>query len=339
MGSGTYNCRVNADTLSSEAVCAIGREELLFRAGNRTFTVNYADVKDFRLLNYHLFIETSGGKVEVSQLGLQTEDFFDKLWEAYNARCLNALFVEDGPLFTGEGDYAYTEQGEEERHGIAKITLHSDCLCMLPHNSGARRIPLCFSQEPETEQFKISLKLDTGEQYRISRIGRDTEAVFGKMCAARTKVVRKWKAAHDELSAHLPERLCERADEYQQMEAVGCRMICGLYSLDDTGFWFAGIKEGKAAIELVTNEQTATYLYTFNTSDTEFEQALRHAMESAGKHREVIFTDLADKPLYRMTVERSRALRFLRAHNAGHILHSGGWSERLKEFLNNAGNQ
>ncbi|MBO4453692.1 MAG: hypothetical protein J5761_01400 [Paludibacteraceae bacterium] len=338
MSSGTYNCRVNADTLSGEALCAIGQEELQFRADNRTFTVNYADVKDLRLLNYHLFIETSGGKVEVSHLGLQTEDFFEKLWEAYNARCLDALFVEDEPIFTREGDYAYTEQGEE-RHGIAKISLHSDCLCLLPHNNGARRIPLCFTQEPEAEPFKISLRLDTGEQYRISRIGRDTEAVFGKMSAARTKVIRKWKAAHDELSAQLSERLGERADEYRQMETVGCQMVCGLYSLDDTGFWFAGIKEGKAAVELVTKEQTATYLYTFNTSDTGFEHALRHAMESAGMHREVIFTDIADKPLYRMTVERSRALRFLRAHNAGRIIHSGGWSERLREFISDAGNQ
>ena len=332
MDSGTYNCTVNAEAFAGEAVCAIGREEVQFRADNRTFTVNYADVKDLRLLNYHLFLETSSGKVEVSQLGLQTEDFFEKLWEAYNARCLDALFVEDEPLFTGEGDYAYTEQGEE-RHGIAKISLHSDCLCLLPHNNGARRIPLCFSQEPETEQFKISLKLDTGDQYQISRIGRHTEDVFEKMCAARTKVVKKWKAAHEELSAQLSERLGERADEYQQMEAVGCRMICGLYSLDDTGFWFAGIKEGKAAVELVTNEQTATYLYTYDTSDTDFEYALRHAMESAGLHREVIFTDLTDKPLYQMTVERSRALRFLRAHNAGRIIHSGGWGERLREFF------
>lgn len=332
MDSGTYNCTVNAEAFAGEAVCAIGREEVQFRADKRTFTVNYADVKDLRLLNYHLFLETSNGKVEVSQLGLQTEDFFEKLWEAYNARCLDALFVEDEPLFTGEGDYAYTEQGEE-RHGIAKISLHSDCLCLLPHNNGARRIPLCFSQEPETEQFKISLKLDTGDQYQISRIGRHTEDVFEKMCAARTKVVKKWKAAHEELSAQLSERLGERADEYQQMEAVGCRMICGLYSLDDTGFWFAGIKEGKAAVELVTNEQTATYLYTYDTSDTDFEYALRHAMESAGLHREVIFTDLADKPLYQMTVERSRALRFLRAHNAGRIIHSGGWGERLREFF------
>lgn len=332
MDSGTYNCQVNAEAFAGDAVCAIGREELVFRADNRTFSVNYAHIKDFRLLNYHLFLETSNGQVEVSQLGLQTEDFFEKLWQSYNARCLDALFVEDEPLYSGEGDYAYTEQGEE-RHGIAKISLHSDSLCLLPHNNGARRIPLCFSQEPETEQFKISLKLDTGEQYQISRIGRHTEDVFEKMSAARTKVVKKWQAAHAELSAQLSERLGERTDEYQQMEAVGCRMICGLYSLDDSGFWFAGLKDGKAAVELVTEEQTATYLYTFDAPESDFEYALRHAMESAGLHREVIFTDLADKPLYQMTVERSHALRFLREHNTGRIIHNGSWTVRLQEFI------
>lgn len=336
MDSGTYNCLVNAEAFAGDAVCAIGREELVFRASNHTFTINYAHIKDFRLLNYHLFLGTSNGQVEVSQLGLQTEDFFEKLWQSYNARCLDALFVEDEPLFSGEGDYAYTEQ-DKECHGIAKISLHSDSLCLLPHNSGARRVPLCFSQEPETEQFKISLKLDTGEQYQISRIGRHTEEVFEKMSAARTKVVKKWQAAHAELSSQLSERLGERTDEYQQMEAAGCRMICGLYSMDDSGFWFAGLKEGKAAVEIVTDEQTATYLYTFDTTESNFEYALRHAMESAGLHREVIFTDLADKPLYQMTVERSRALRFLREHNTGRIIHNGSWSERLREFIANPG--
>ena len=334
MDSGTYNCRINADALSGEAVCAIGREALQIKSDNKTLNVNYADLQDFRLLNYHLQLFTADGQIELSELGHQTEAFFQKLWEAYDARSREALFIEGEPLYEGEGDYAYSEHGVEQ-HGIARIALYDNCLCLCPHDRYARRVPLCFAEEPKTENFRITVTLDTGDQYQISRIGRHTDAVFEKMCATRKAVVKRWQNAHRELESHLAERLGERSAEYHAMEECGCKMICGLYAVDETGFWFEGLKDGKAAVELVTDEQTATYLYEYDTDDAAFERTLRHAMESAALHREVIFTDIADKPLYRMTVERSHHIEFLRAHNAGRIIHSGSWTERLREFFLN----
>lgn len=332
MDSGTYKCRINADALSGEAVCAIGREALNIKSGNKSLVVNYADLQDFRLLNYHLQLFTTNGQLEISELGYQTEDFFQKLWESYDARSREALFIEGAPLFEGEGDYEFIEQGIQQ-HGIARIALYDNCLCLCPHDRFARRVPLCFSEAPKTENFRITLTLDTGDRYQISRIGRQTDEVFEKMCVTRIAVLKRWQNAHKELQSHFAERLGERTSEYQQMEECGCKMISGLYAADDSGFWFAGLKDGKAMVELVTEEQTATYLYEYDTDDVTFERTLRHAMESAALHREVIFTDIADKPLYRMTVERSHHITFLREHNAGRIIHSGVWSDRLHEFL------
>jgi hypothetical protein len=86
-------------------------------------------------------------------------------------------------------------------------------------------------------------------------------------------------------------------------------------------------------VELVTPEQTATYLYAYDTGDRVFEYSLRHAMESVGLHREVIFVDLSDKPLYQMTVERSYHLRFLRNHNVKRIIHNAAWDKNLSDFF------
>ena len=155
----------------------------------------------------------------------------------------------------------------------------------------------------------------------------------GKIVALQQKVAQRWRKAHKELADDLSARLGADAEGYRRMESLGCRMVTGLYSLEDESFWFAGIRDGKAAVEWVTQEQTATYLYTFDTDEAVFERSLRHALESAALHREVIYTDLDGKPLYKMTVRRSYHLRFLRDHFAGRIIHNSSWPERLREFF------
>lgn len=329
---GTYHCKVESSGLVGEAIGIIGAEALEIKAEKSTLRVDFADMRDFRLMDYHIILDTSNGKVELSQLGFQTEDFFEKLWQAYAQRSREALFVEGEALYTGEGDYYYTEQGVEA-HGIAKVELHDDCMCLFPHNDKARRIPLCFADAPYAADFQISLKLDTGDSYRVSRLGRSFDAVAEKIVSTQKKTAQRWQKAHSELSDNLGERLGADAGGYDWIKAQGCRMIDGLYTPDDEGFWFAGIKNGKAAVEWVTEEQTATYLYQFQTDDTVFERSLRHALESSALHREVIFTELNGKPLYQMTVHRSYHLRFLRQHFAGRIIHNSMWQERVKEFF------
>ena len=310
----------------------IGGEALSVRTKGGGMQVDYSDLSDIRLIDYRVVLETAGGKVEISCLGRQTEDFFEKLWEAYGERSREALFVASEPLYAGEGDYAYTEQGLEA-HGIAKVALYPDCLCIFPHDDRARRIPLCFADAPEAEDFWISLRLDTGDIYRVGRIGRSFDAVSERMVMQQQKVAQRWRKAHRELADNLAGRLGADAEGYRRMESLGCRMVTGLYSLEDESFWFAGIRDGKAAVEWVTQEQTATYLYTFDTDGTVFERSLRHALESSALHREVIYTDLDGKPLYRMTVLRSYHLRFLRDHFTGRIIHNGSWQERVREFF------
>ena len=77
--SGTYNCSVASERLHGEAVCAIGTEALEIKSEKGAQRLDYADLHDMRLLDYHVVLDTAHGKVGLSALGFQTEDFFEKL--------------------------------------------------------------------------------------------------------------------------------------------------------------------------------------------------------------------------------------------------------------------
>lgn len=329
---GSYTCTVARQQNRQEGKVTITEEGLEFTCDSEHFFLDFAYLMDFRLKEYHLFLETTTGQVELSMLGKQTETFFERLWEAYNNKCTKALFVTEDTRYEGEGDYAYTEQGVVQQ-GIAKIALYDSCLVLYPHDRYARRIPLCFCKEPVTADFQLSLESDTGDTYRIGRIGRYSQEVFDRIVRLRSEVATKWREAHLELEQQLPSKLGPAQTCYEIMASCGGRMVSGLFSLETEGFWFANLHPHKAVVELVTNEQTATYLYQFPTDPQLFEYALRHAMESVALHREVIFTDIADKPLYQMSVDRNYHVAFLREHNAGRIIHSGSWEQQLRAFL------
>jgi len=141
------------------------------------------------------------------------------------------------------------------------------------------------------------------------------------------------------------------ADEYLALKEIcGFMRICvgmksGLAGEDSENIlWLIapGQKHGTAAVELVTSEETAaaTFIYHgFSDWDT-FRRSLNQAMEAIGFRREVI--RLTDDELTRpdcadmaMAVRRNGALRFIRSHFAGRVIHSSPehWKRELFAYL------
>lgn len=398
-----YECRFTRGGAACDAVVSVEKEGLDIRPASKGPAVflDYADLYDYRLINYHLFLELEKETWELSQLGYQTEEFFEKLWLAYDARSREALFLEGSPLIEAEGDYEYQE-GQLHAKGKAKLALYEDCLCILPHNAGARRIPLCFAAPPVREGFSLTIRLDTGDVYTIARLGYDTDPFFEKLAKAQAKAAKTWAEKHRELEQELasgPDKLLGgKKPQFEAMKALaGCAssagkkalaLLCGLFAPEkDSGegsgpeeipeepdredsepeeipetpagedaepagedgepsgkavtppgkrFWLSAVDNGEAAVELITEEQSAIYLYRFQTDSVTFAAILRHAMESVGSHRELIYLEeerLNENALYRMAVVRNRYVRYLRSCWAGRIIHSGNWEEKLKEFL------
>lgn len=339
----TYECVASLRGASFDAHAEIGRDAIVISGAGSAgpagpesrLELGYEDLMDMRLLNYRLLLDMRSEMVELSKLGYQTEDFFEKLWAAYARKSSDALFVGEDLVMASEGDYAYTE-GDLERKSIAKLELYTDSLSIFPHDAGARRVPLCFAGNPVREGFSLELELDTGESYRIARLGNDTDPFFERLSARRDKAVKAWDDAHRALEHDLSVRLGDASEAYRAFSNTGAAVACGLFSPYEEEFWFAAIGVDRCAVELVTDEQTATYLYRFDCGPERFCASLRHAMEAVKKNRRLIYLpeeELVQVPLYRMSAERSVHVRFLRACNAGRIIHTGSWAARLAEFF------
>lgn len=330
----TYECVVTRGSASFDARVAISPDGLQTQ-GRGGVSIPFSDLMDMRLPNYRVLLRLREEEVQITQLGYQTEDFFEKLWQAYAAKSRASLFVDARPLMESEGDYAYDEPSGSA-HGIAKLEVFSDCVCLHPHDVGARRIPLCFADGLEREGFSLTLTLDTGERYRLFRLGRDTEGFFRRVEESRKRCRAQWDAAHRGLERNLKVRLGDAYERYVTFAELGANVVVGLFSPDDEGFWFAAVGSGRAAVELITDEDTATYLYRYNTDDASFVRSLRHAMEAVRRNRRIVFLsdeEIEHMPLYRMALDRSAHVRFLRSCNAGRVIHTQSWERKLREFF------
>ncbi len=335
---GSFGCSAEIDGASFEAQAQITPEAIVLRGG-RSATIPFVDLMDMRLLNYRLRLTLRHGEATISQLGYQTEDFFETLWKAYAARSRESLFVTGAPLIACEGDYSY-EEPDVSQKSIAQLELRDDSLCILPHDVGARRVPLCFAEPPVRHGFALDLRLDTGESYGVARLGTNTSPFFEKLASARSRTVTAWKAAHQKLWENLEARLGNAAEYHKTLAGLGIPVESGLFSLDDEAFWLCAVGRGRAALEFVSNEKAATYLYCFTSDPQSFLGSLRHAMEAVGRHRRLIFLsedELDAEPLFRMAADRSSHVRFLRSCNVGRIIHTNAWHTRVREFFGTAG--
>lgn len=336
--------------MSGDAVIQIGGEDLGIQINGQSFCLNYADLREFSPHNFHLYMDTAKGAWELSQLGHDFEGFFKELWKTYNKRSLESLFIEKAAVMEAEGEYSYTDDGAAAQ-GTAKISLFPDCICILPPDNRARRIPLCFVQELKLDNYTIHIVLDTDEGYELIRMGRDTVSLFDALCKCRKEAQVNWASDLKKLSGSLEQRLGEALKRYGFLQnASGAEnVVHGIFAptqeADEADeekveavlpFWIAASGNGTAAVELITSEKSATYLYRFSCEQQTFIRRLRHAMEAMGTHREIIGMDeaaLKENPLYFMSVQRNPHLRFLRSSVAGRIIHTESWKQKTAEFL------
>ena len=367
-----YSCTVKLGENQAEAFAEIGEDEILI-SGGLNASLLYANISDMRLLNYNLILTMTDGEVKISKLGYETENFFEKLWEAYAKKSIDALFVTEKPVIDTEGDYFFEETSIPDgiphmspadsvrndsdngvphvapadsvrndsallnKKGIARLSLYSDCVCLIPHNIFGRRIPLCFATEPERDGFAVSMSLDTGEKYGFSRLGFNTDPFFERLIKFRNETVKKWTEAHVRLAAELDCRIGKKSDTLNAFRETYADIVSGLFAADDeNNFWIAAVNDGHAAVELITDEDTAVYTYGFDIPEETFIIHLRHAMEAVKKNRRLIYISddlLNEDPLYRMSVARSPHVRFLRSCCTGRVIHTGDWREKVKDFL------
>lgn len=167
-----YTAQVTSYLVNGEAKLTVGEDGLAVTALFDAADIPYADMTALELADYTITIKTHGGSFTLSRMGNWCQPFYDALFEAYNQKVLKALFVSDKLLMKTSGHYQYVEDGFVVA-GVAPLQVHENCVCILPPNLAARRIPLCFLSALRKGEHDLSLELKTGEHYTFSKLGRE----------------------------------------------------------------------------------------------------------------------------------------------------------------------
>ena len=277
--------------------------------------LDFADVQFIRPINHRVFIDMYGGEsVEISMLGFSYDGFWEELMQRFSQRSLESLFANETPIMNCEGEYCFSNY-----RGRGLIILLSDAVCVVPQNCHAVRIPLCFAKKIILEGYMLSITLDTDEKYSVGRMGYDTKH-FAEQCI---KNCEQTKLKREQLLS-----------KYLVMAPYSEKGLFRTAQQDE--YYLAAIKNGKCAVELFTHGDSATYLYRYAQQDDMFLRHLAMAMESVGSNREIIYiTDeqLAENPLFRMSVARCESVRFLRSAYVGRLIHTANHSKSLMDFI------
>ncbi len=277
--------------------------------------LNYADIQSLIPVNHRVRIITLDGEtIEVSMLGFSYDGFWEELTEQFGKRSLDSLFVEEKLIMMCEGEYQMPCES-----GRGKIALYSDAVCVLPQSCNAVRIPLCYVDRLWLDGYQLHISMGSGEQYIVGKMGYDTKPFTERAEQAADAVKSMRSKAVNAATLHEP--FTEK----------------GLFrTRNPEQYWNAAFGDGVCAVELFTGEDAATYLYRFEESRDVFLAGLERAMEAVGTHREVIYMaeeQLSANPLYRMTVQRTPAVLYLRARSNGRLIHGKNHALRLKEYL------
>ena len=277
--------------------------------------LDYADVSAIRPINHRVYIDTlSGETLEVAMLGFSYDGFLEELTKAFSDRSMESLFADEQPIMRCEGEYILPD-----KQGRGTIILLPDAVCVLPMNCRAVRIPLCYVEEIALDGYQVRFTMRSGVRYTVGRMGYDTKPFAERAQTAADRTKKK------------------RAQAIAALNITPPFTHAGLFRTGQPElYWLAALSNGCCAVELYTGDDAATYLYRFSEPQEQFLYNLEEAMEAMGVHREIIFlTDdqLNEKPLYRMSVARSEAVRYLRSRSAGRLIHNASHAQRLQEFL------
>lgn len=169
-----FEAFVECPLFAEEAKLTLDKDGLLIAARFDKLSIPYGEIAAFSLADYRAEILTAEAAVTISRTDQPIRWLYDKLYASYNNAVLEALLVEGKHNFDSAAEYIAEENGKS-RQGPAILRLYEDCLCILPPDRYARRIPLCFLAAMEKNGYSLALTLSTGERYTLRKLGRELD--------------------------------------------------------------------------------------------------------------------------------------------------------------------
>lgn len=202
MNGNPYEGQLTSPGLNGPVKLTVADDALDLDTGQGCSTLPYADISAIALLDYAVQVTLAGQNLVISRLGQACQWFYDELTAAYNRCVLRALFVEQAPLLTTTGTISFREdQGGWTDPG--QIALFDDCLCLLPPDRRARRLPLAFLKAIERQPYGLTVTLTSGETCHLTRLGYDLVPLEHQLSACRRTLTEQVQTARQQLVPQL----------------------------------------------------------------------------------------------------------------------------------------
>lgn len=197
-----FEARVESPHLLGDARVTVGAEGLVVSTFFDQMTISYANVSFIAFEDYRVSVGSSFGIMTLTRMGRNAEWLHEKMWSAYNDAVLQALGVSGACLLEARGHFEASEWGHEFG-GPCSVRLYEDCVCLLPPNRNARRIPLCFLSGMGGDEYELELSLSTGERYIVRRMGANLDNLKRRL-TERVRALRELTSSwHRELACEL----------------------------------------------------------------------------------------------------------------------------------------
>jgi hypothetical protein len=128
----------------------------VFLENGKAISLPLRDINDFFAQNYKIYLSLSGGgKIIISELGYQYEDFVRVFTKLRHEIMQKELLMKEGVKKTGfRGDYDYQKDGEK-RSGRAEVEIYDTGLVIKPEQDDFIRIPYGEITEFSEGNFQI----------------------------------------------------------------------------------------------------------------------------------------------------------------------------------------
>ncbi len=196
---GFIECALFADR---GRIC-VTKEAIIASSALEDVVLPFELVRSISFADYAVVLESPLGKVTLSRLGREAEWLYDKALNAYNNAVAKALMAKGSCAFEAKGR-CMVEEGAFRRTSPCTVRIYDDCLLLLTPDEGARRIPFCFLEGLDANDWSRTFVLTTGERYTVSHMGQNLENME-RIVVQRTQAVRDETSAwHEELTPLQP---------------------------------------------------------------------------------------------------------------------------------------
>jgi len=174
-GKLNYQATVASSGLNDQAKLTVTDDGVNVAALFGSAFVDFTDVVAIERQGPAVVITTAADRFVINGLGNLLDGFCIELRDAFNARVRAALAVKGDAAVAAEGDFTYAEAGFQAS-GQAIVEVYDDCVCLLPQDDRARRIPLAFMTGLQPAPFGCTVTLDDGSEYSFTRLGTKADA-------------------------------------------------------------------------------------------------------------------------------------------------------------------